>query len=174
MQIQISGRKEAGQIQTSWRGAGQTELAVQTGAPLSFWTLKGKRKEEKQHSETARKRAWGKLFTQYLFSGEFPRNCNQDVGYWVSLATHTAPLRNPELARARDSLSGMWVLSEAVSKKGCLGFSQCWEIIIKKPLQHRTPKNTLQGRSLADRQKQREDGGGCVRQTDDGHAHTVV
>lgn len=122
MQIQISGRKEAGQIQTSWRGAGQTELAVQTGAPLSFWTLKGKRKEEKQHSETARKRAWGKLFTQYLFSGVFPRNCNQDAGYWVSLATHTAPLRNPELVRARDSLSGMWVLSEAVSKKGVWAF----------------------------------------------------
>lgn len=101
---------------------------MQTGAALSFWTLKGKRKDEKQHSETARKRAWGKLSTQYFFSGEFPRNCNQDAGYWVSLATHTAPLWNPDLARAQDSLSGMWVLSEAVSKKGCLGFLQCWEI----------------------------------------------
>lgn len=46
MYTEGSGRRERGQIQTSWRGAGQTELAVQTGASLSLWTLKEERKDK--------------------------------------------------------------------------------------------------------------------------------
>lgn len=66
MYTEGSGRKERGQVQTSWRGAGQTELAVQTGASLSFWTLKEKRKDEKQQSKMARKRVRGDLFRRVL------------------------------------------------------------------------------------------------------------
>lgn len=48
------------------------------------------------------------------------------------------------------------------SRPRCLGFLQCWVIKKnqkKKSLQHRTPKNTLQGRRFADGQKQREERG---------------
>lgn len=175
MQIQRRWRKEPGQIQTSWKGAGQTELAVKTGAPLSFRTLKGKRKDEKQHSEIARKSVWGKLFTQYFCSGEFPRNCNQDAGYWVSLAPHTYITASKSWPSEGTGFPLRHVRPFRSSfKEGVSGLFTVLRFFLKNPLQHRTPKNTLQqGRSLADRQKQREERGDCVWQTDDGHAHTV-
>lgn len=153
-----SGREEAGQIQTSWRGAGQTELAVQTGALLSFRTLRGKRKDEKQHSEKESVReTFHPVFTVQVSS---PETATRIMGFtgWA-LPTHTAPLRNPPLSRGagfplrrvspfrssfKERVSGLLTVLRNLKKK-------------KKKVQHRTPQNTLQGRRFADGQKQREE-----------------
>lgn len=126
---------------------------MQAGAPLSFWTLKGKRKEEKHSTarEPEREREDSSSPSISSFQASSPRNCNQDAGYWVSLATHTAPLRRPApTARAQGSLSGnASPLRSGFKRKGVWAF-------YKNPHFDPGQPETLQGEEAWQKQRRRE------------------
>lgn len=127
---------------------------MQTGASLSFWTLKEERKDEKQQKQDSKKKSASRSFqASSLQTAPSPRHTD-------SIAYTPPPLSGPDSGRPlppRESFQtqGVWAVHSVEKQEG--------------QQTHLRGKGRRLGGSGGQRQVLVSD-----RATDDGHAHTVV